>query len=372
MTKALRIGLDLAPDDPYWVLVREAIYQSAEKCAIHLVSADAYSRRELTDQERISWIDELLALELDALISKDLPEELCMQVLNSGLPIIYASESEVRHPRFSAPFVLNRAAQMIGHYLAERLSGQGSVLIVGGPENNAVNRVEGIHEALGKYPRIRQYHLLGPWDYTQAYTIFLETMRTMPEPVDAIFGLSDSLALAGRDAGQRVDIACQAAQGQSLPAHFTYDLTLVTVENVTEVMAQKLVAIANLPTRMIGVDRQEEQKRLSQLETSLEINRRIGSTLDRQQLLHEIADLIRVHFDYDQVFLYLWSETEQALIQEQSAKNPVATVSLPLPQAGILGQVIESNELIFVPDALRSLSYPPDPNYPTTRARVIF
>jgi ABC-type xylose transport system substrate-binding protein len=249
---------------------------------------------------------------------------------------------------------------MIGHYLAERLSGQGSVLIVGGPENNTVNRVEGIHEALGKYPRIRQYHLLGPWDYTQAYTIFLETMRTLPEPVDAIFGLSDSLALAGRDAGQKVgiansntliagvngdllalaaiadgsmtatvetsaanfgaqlvDLACQAAQGQSLPAHFTHDLTLVTVENVTEVMAHELVAIANLPTRLIGVDRQEEQKRLSQLETSLEINRRIGSTLDRQQLLHEIADLIRVHFGYDQVFLYLWSETEQALIQEQ-------------------------------------------------------
>ena len=414
MTKALRIGLDLPPDDPYWVLVREAIYQSAEQSAIQLVSADAYPHRDLTDQERTSWIDELLALELDALISKDLPEQLCMQVLNSGLPIIYASESEVRHPRFSAPFVLNRAAQMIGRYLAERLSGQGSVLIVGGPENNTVNRVEGIHEALGRYPRIRQYHLLGPWDYTQAYNMFLETMRTLPEPVDAIFGLSDSLALAGRDAGQRVgiansntliagvngdllalaaiadgsmtatvetsaanfgsqlvDLACQAAQGQSLPAHFTHDLTLVTVENVTEVMAHELVAIANLPTRLIGVDRQEEQKRLSQLETSLEINRRIGSTLDRQQLLHEIADLIRVHFDYDQVFLYLWSETEQTLIQEQSAKNPAARVSLPLTKVGILGQVIYSNELIFIPDALRSLSYPPDPGHPTTRARVI-
>ena len=414
MTKAFRIGLDLAPDDPYWVLVREAIYQSAEKYAIHLVSTDAYSRRVLTDQERIRWIDEMLALELDALISKDLPEQLCVQVLDSGLPMIYASESDVRHPRFAAPFVLNRAAQMIGQYLAERLSGQGSVLIVGGPESSRVNRVEGIHEALGKYPCIRQYHLLGPWDYNQAYTNFLEAMRILPEPVDAIFGLSDSLALAGRDAGQRVgiansntlitgvngdllalaaiadgsmaatvetsasnfgcqlvDLACQAAQGQSLPSHFTYDITLVTVENVTEVMAQKLVAIANLPTRLIGVDRQEEQKRLSQLETSLEINRRIGSTLDRQQLLHEIADLIRVHFDFDQVFLYLWSETEQALIQEQSAKNPAARLSLPLPKAGILGQVIDSNELIFIPDALRSLSYPPDPSHPTTRARVI-
>jgi GAF domain-containing protein len=33
--------------------------------------------------------------------------------------------------------------------------------------------------------------------------------------------------------------------------------------------------------------------------------------------------------------------------------------------------VIDNNELIFIPDALRSLSYPPDPSHPTTRARVI-
>ena len=33
--------------------------------------------------------------------------------------------------------------------------------------------------------------------------------------------------------------------------------------------------------------------------------------------------------------------------------------------------MIDSNELIFIPDALRSLSYPPDPSHPTTRARVI-
>src|ERR1041384_2993433 len=170
---------------------------------------------------------------------------------------------------------------------------------------------------------------------------------------------------------QLVDLACQAAQGQSLPSHFNYDITLVTVENVTEVMAHKLVAIANLPTRLIGFDRQEEQKRLSQLETSLEINRRIGSTLDRQQLLHEIADLIRVHFGYDQVFLYRWSETEQALIQDQSVKSAADGGRLPLAKAGILGQVINNNEMIFIPDALRSLSYPPDLNHPTTRARVI-
>jgi hypothetical protein len=30
MPQALRVGLCVGPDDPYWVLVREAIYQRAE------------------------------------------------------------------------------------------------------------------------------------------------------------------------------------------------------------------------------------------------------------------------------------------------------------------------------------------------------
>jgi len=168
-----------------------------------------------------------------------------------------------------------------------------------------------------------------------------------------------------------LDLACQAARGQSLPAHFDYDMSLVTASNVAEIMKQKLVAIANLPTRLIGVNRQEEQKRLAQLETSLEINRRIGSTLDRQQLLHEIAELIRLHYGYDQVYLFLWSETEQALVLEQPVKTTEARKSIPLACSGILGQTLTSNELIFIPDTLRSLCYSPDPEHPTTRSRVV-
>jgi signal transduction histidine kinase/AraC-like DNA-binding protein len=170
---------------------------------------------------------------------------------------------------------------------------------------------------------------------------------------------------------QLIDLACRAAQGQVLPAHFNYELTLVTSDNVAEIMKQKLVAISNLPTRLIGVNRQEEQKRLARLETSLEINRRIGSTLDRQQLLHEIADLIRVHYGYDQVYLFLWSDTEQALILDQPGKIPAARISIPLARSGLLGQALTSNELIFIPDALRSLRFPPDPDHSATRSRVV-
>ena len=135
---------------------------------------------------------------------------------------------------------------------------------------------------------------------------------------------------------QLVDLACRAAQGQTLPDHFSYELTLVTSENVADMMKQKLISIAKLPSRLIGINRQEEQKRLAQLETSLEINRRIGSTLDRQQLLHEIADLIRAHYDYDQVYLFLWSETEQSFTLDQPDTTLAAGISLPLARSGLV------------------------------------
>lgn len=414
MSKAIRIGLHITPDDPYWVLVRETIFQNAEKSNIYLISMDVPNFAGLPETAQTSWLEELQAQELDALISKDLNEALSNQVLTLGIPIIYAAETTIRHPRFTSPYVLYYAAQMIGQYLAGRMGGQGSLLIVSGPDGIEYNRVNGIRSVLKSFPQIREYYLPGPWDYTGAYDALLDSMRQIPEPVDAIFGLSDSLALAGRDAGQVVgilgpqtlvagingdllalaaiadgsmaatvetsaanfgtqliDLARQAAQGMPLPACFTYDLALVTADNITTIMKHKLVSIAGLPTRLIGVNRQKEQKRLSQLEVSLEINRRIGSTLDRLHLLPDIAELIRKHFGYDQVFLYFWSEAEQVLTLDHPTKPSQPRVKVPLSQSGLLGLALTNNELIFIPDALRSLRFSPDPAYPTTRSRVV-
>jgi hypothetical protein len=86
--QALRVGLCVGPDDPDWVLVREAIYQRAEQFALY-------------------------------------------RILESGLSIICASESGIRHPRFVSPVALYGAAQMVGRCLVERLSGRDNVLSAG-------------------------------------------------------------------------------------------------------------------------------------------------------------------------------------------------------------------------------------------------
>jgi hypothetical protein len=67
---------------------------------------------------------------------------------------------------------------------------------------------------------------------------------------------------------QAVELAYRAARKEVLPDHFSYQPRLVTAENLTAVALQKLLAIADLPTRLVGVNRQLEQNRLTQMETS--------------------------------------------------------------------------------------------------------
>jgi hypothetical protein len=107
------------------------------------------------------------------------------------------------------------------------------------------------------------------------------------------------------DLGRRaVDLAVQLARHHPVPRYYSYQSRLVTAQNVGDVAAQKLIGIAKLPSRLIGVNRQQQQERLIQLETSLAINRRVGAILNSGQLAGEIAQLIRDSYGYDQVWFY--------------------------------------------------------------------
>jgi signal transduction histidine kinase/AraC-like DNA-binding protein/DNA-binding response OmpR family regulator len=146
---------------------------------------------------------------------------------------------------------------------------------------------------------------------------------------------------------------------------------LITSQNAAEVAAQKLAAIVNLYNRMMDTRRQQQQQRLTQLQTSLEISRRVGSILDHRRLSHEIANLIRANYKYDRVQILHWLEQEQLLVPHQSSQGQANRTGIPLAGSGVLGQVLMHNEPIFIPDMHRSPRFPPDPNWPDTRTRVV-
>ncbi|MFL7791831.1 MAG: ATP-binding protein [Anaerolineae bacterium] len=411
MSNVLRIGAAIDPNDPYWAQVREATHARAKELALDLVSISLIPE-PLSQEEQMALLEELLALELDALIAWALPDDLALYISQYGIPLVLLSETDIRHPLLVSPSGLNDVVQIGCRYLVERTVGQGGILVVGNLTQSSLQENGAFHN----YPDITFTHVACPvfYEYEQACQHIYKTLQETTGLINAIFGLTDDLALTGRDVccslglsdqntlsvgvggtpralaaiaegsmtatvdirtdelgKQAVELAYQASQGQPLPVHFEYQTRLITHQNVAEVAAQKLAATANLYERMMNTRRQQQQQRLTQLETSLEISRRVGSILDHRQLSHEIANLIRANYGYDQVQIFRWLEQEQRLILEQPGQPQTAQGSIPLAGSGVLGQTLMRNEPIFIPDTHQSPRFSPDPNWPDTHARVV-
>ena len=412
----VNIGLYVGGTDPFWVQVQEAIYQRAEHLGLDLVpiAPSTYFLTQSTD-EHLGLIEELLAQELTAQIGWPLPEHLAHELLDAGLPIIHLSETEIEHRRSVSPLGLYDAGYMLGEYTARRLDGRGLVLVVGGLQQDGMaddgrSRVAGISDALSGYPKLHWRHTSSQWNYPAA----VAAVEQITGDEDAILGLSDSLALWIRDLGHErglikqstfiggingdpqalaaiihgeleatvnifasdlgaraIDLALAASRGDLLPAHFHYRSQLVTRDNVAEMAAQKLIDLAALPDRLRRTGLHQQQQRLIQLETSLKISRRFGSILEPRRLSEELADLIRIQYGFDRANILLWQEHEQTLVQPNDVLTDRQADPIPIGDAPILHRALSRNEPIFIPDALHSSRFAPDPDWPKTRTRIV-
>jgi signal transduction histidine kinase/AraC-like DNA-binding protein len=272
-------------------------------------------------------------------------------------------------------------------------------------------------ETFARYPGIQVSQVPTGWLYEEAVEILLHDLEEWPKltggrQFDAIVGMSDPLALAGRDVGRKygfagpqtliagingdplaisaivdgsmyvtietnpqdlghklADFAMHSALGEVSPSRFPYAFEVVTAENVSQVAARKLLAIADLPTRLVDVTMRLEEQRLVQMQTSLELNRYVGSILNEEDLLQALTEVIRSRYDYTRVQLFLWSDHEKSLVLSDPTVAHVRTV--PLAAAGALGDALLRNQMIYIPDVHASRRYEPDPLWPVTRSRVI-
>ena len=416
--KPFRIGVEIGPYDPYWVEVREVVCQRVRDAGMELVRLEiAVSNTTFTSMAPTELVDELLALKLDALIVVNLPVNVTIMLLENGLPVISTSESFTRHKFFTCPGDLYEAGKMAGQFIVEKIGGRGSVVVAGGQldvgEDRGESRFKGFQDAIQGYPDISVHYAPSVWDYERAYAQVKSAIVEIKGPVDAGFGLSDSLALAIYDSlkelgranpdlvlvginadplalaaivngkmmatvetsaekmgEQVVEMAIRAAQRKPLPPKYYLQPRLITRENVADVAVEKLVAIAHIPTLMVGLNRQEQQNRLRQLETSGAINQRMGTLLDRRCLSQEIAEVIRANYGFDFVQVYLWSKEDQIYVLENCDFGEIPQY-ISLDQSGLLGEAIRNGEPILIPDTHQSQRYPPDPNFPRTHSRIV-
>ncbi|MBX3062254.1 MAG: helix-turn-helix domain-containing protein [Anaerolineae bacterium] len=415
-----RIGIQIDLNDSFWVQVEEAIYHALDDLdVIELVPievSDPMTSHLLNEQGGL--VEELLTYDLQALICKDILPSHFPLLLAHQLPIIYLAETEVEHEGLVSPRGLYDTAQLVGKWLAEKLGGKGNILCVGGlVEPNAddgSSRLAGFCDALKPYPNLVYQHIPSVWSYSKAKEQIGEMMSRLSQPIDAIFGLSDTIAMAARNVAEEmglllpqtyvagingdplalaaiaerqmtltvetpaaefgrkaIELAYHAACGELLPDHFSYHPRLITADNVNTMALKKLIAIADIPSRMVGVNRRQEHNRLIQLETSIEIGRRVGTLLDQQTLLQEISNLIRTRYEYDIVLVFLWSEAEQhfRLALPETPSSP-GTDSPDLEWDSVLDEVVSTNAPIFIPDARTSLRFPLNRRWARTRSRI--
>lgn len=413
---AIRIGVQFVSADPFWVMVREGIHRRAEDTGITLVPLEI-DLWPLHGEQQMQTIEELLAMELHGLVAQGMGVTLARLVADAGTPTVLLSETNVTHPKIASPFGLHEVARIAANFVAERIDGRGRVLMIGGLQegfDKGQSRISGFRDGLARFPDIEIDHIPTSWLHQRAFERVAEALSSQPRTYQAIFGLSDSIALAGLEAARRlgivtdktvivgingdplalaaildgsmtatvetrsvefgaraVDLVVQAAQGEALPMHFGYRPRLITRENVAQVSVEKLAAIAGLPGRLVGINRHMEQERLTQLETSLEISRRIGSILDRTALYIEIVGLIRANYGYDEAQIFMWSLEQQEFVLDKLGGEDKETIRIPLAESGLLGYTFLRNQLTFVPEMRHSHRFPPDPYWPATRSRVI-
>jgi signal transduction histidine kinase/AraC-like DNA-binding protein/ABC-type sugar transport system substrate-binding protein len=420
MENCLRVGLCIGTADAFWVQVTETIYQRSLQHPVELIPFNQSSFFSVTtNDEKNALLEEIVSQEVDVLLGWSFPEALAYPVLDMGIPIVHLFETRIEHPLSVSPFGLQTIAEELARYLAALLQFRGNVLVIGGllrdelPDDGR-SRIIGIQNAFQQYPDIHFHHLLTDWGRDTAEAQLRAWLPTWKQSIDAIYGLSDSLALLGREitlelgkcnsdipvvgingdplalaaileeqmaatvetpattlANHAFDIAVKIANGQSYPAHYPFNHRLITAENVANVASKKLVSIANLPNRLINDGRTEQQQYQHYLETSLDISRQIGSVLDYQRIPVELARLIRTNYDYDHVQLFYWSEREQILTLAEDAESGLVSRRISLLTAGVLGEALTQDKPVFIPDSLRSFRFAPDPECPNTRSRVI-
>ncbi len=420
-TNNLRVGFGLVPGDPFWVQVREAVQQRADELGISLVPIAVPVALTAGDTQ-LRFLEDLKAQELGALISHVVPESLMLAILNEGLPIVCSEDTTLVHPLLVSVHGLDQAAMVAAEYIAERLAGSGQLLMVGAVGDRtqtALLRVLGFRKVLARYPALHYVHVSPTWRYEETVQYLLEEADQWGAEfpagrIDAILGLSDPLALAARDAGKKLGIvdgktlvvgingdplaiaaieagtmhatveaspqdlgiklaefSQRAAQREALPNHFPYAFQLVTAANVSQVAARKLLAIADLPSRLVDVNRRLEQQRLVQMETSLELNLRVGSILDQQELLATMAEIVGTRYAFERVQFFLWSHSDRALVLAQEPGNASPGSVIPLAASGGLGDALVHNQVVYIPDVFNSKRYAPDPRWPDVHSRVI-
>ena len=146
-----------------------------------------------------------------------------------------------------------------------------------------------------------------------------------------------------------IQLAYKAAVGEPQPDLIKFRYQLITRENVANLATRKLAVIADIPSHMVGYNREQELDRLSQLEISTQITRQMGALQERSHLIQVISEVTNKYFGYEWARILRWSEKDHKLVLFAGSASP-ELINLPIDCDDQLHQAFRANEVIYIPD----------------------
>lgn len=209
------IGVSQCSEDSWRQKLKEELELATyfnEGVSLRFASANDDSRL----QER--QIDSLVCSGIDLLIVSpnqvDLLSDEIDRAYDAGIPVILF-DRKTNSSKYTAFVGADnfQIGQMMGHYLAGKLGGNGNVLEIGGLTGSspAAERHEGFAKAIGGYPGIRLAGFAnGDWTEQGGNDAMRRILKEFDGKVDAVFGGNDRMAVgarkalreAGRDKGE--------------------------------------------------------------------------------------------------------------------------------------------------------------------------
>lgn len=208
------IGVSLLNlSNEFVVTLREAMEARAKELGVRLIVNDA----QRSPERQVQQVETFVAQKVDAIVLNPCEVEASspavQKALDAGIPVVNVNSETTAVPTAFVGSRDEESARLGMAFIAQRLQGQGGVLMMEGYMGQAaqIKRSEGAREVLAKNPGLRLLAAqTAEWDRAKAVTLMENWLQAYGSSVQAVFAQNDEMAmgvlLAIERAGRKKDI----------------------------------------------------------------------------------------------------------------------------------------------------------------------
>jgi ABC-type sugar transport system substrate-binding protein/anti-anti-sigma regulatory factor len=339
MTAHARIGCFIYNRSTFWSMLAHGVTTRAAEFG---ATVDVQSARDVDGQD--AALAQMISQQVDAMVVGVIDPERgarsARAAAKANIPVI-AVVAELPDAATSNIRVDDIGGSELGaEHLAGMIGGQGAVAHFQGAlvVRTAVNRSQGFHTAMKRYPKIRVvYEAQGvDWSFEAGQRLMREALAAHPD-IAGVFAASDGMALGALDVieatGRAGKVAVVGFDGQP--------------EGLTAVYAGRLGATVDQPSYTIGRTAAEAVERLLRGETIPPVITIPSKPITSQNIIDAAMQIVNIMpglfqslMEYNETQRRLQEEmisAQRALIQELSAPIlPLADDIWALPLVGAI------------------------------------